>query len=179
MALKIGISYDNEKRIESGIKYGLIRSTYNGHTCVLEENLVEFVRTLLDVQTENIEDGIINLKVKEEIQIEKREDANYVYLSHFYNAEEEIAFRIKRLQKAKNIKKLSNIKSELKKIEKESEIELSEKQKEAIKLVNDNNVTIITGGPGTGKTTIIKSIIEIYESKRKKSDISSTNRKSC
>ena len=63
MALEIVISYDNDKRIESGIKYALIRSTYNGHACVIEENLIEFVRTLLDVATENIEDGIINLKL--------------------------------------------------------------------------------------------------------------------
>lgn len=168
MALEIGISYDNDKRIESGIKYGLIRSTYNGHTCVVEENLLEFVRTLLDVSTENIEDGLINLNVKNEIQIEKRDDSIYVYLSQFYNAEEEIAYRIKRLQESKNSKKIKNIKDELKKVEKNSNIELSEKQKQAIELVNNNNVTIITGGPGTGKTTIIKSIIDIYEKNGKK-----------
>lgn len=168
MALEIGISYDNDKRIESGIKYALIRSTYNGHACVIEENLIEFVRTLLDVATENIEDGIINLKLKDEIRVEKRENANYIYLAQFFDVEEEIAIRIQRLKETKNIKKISNIKSELKKIEKISEIELSQKQKEAIQLINENNVTIITGGPGTGKTTIIKSIIDIYEKSGKK-----------
>ena len=168
MALDLGISYDNDKRIISGIKYGLIRSTYNGHACVLKTNLIEFVINLLDVTTENVEDGLINLKVKNEIVIEEREDYEYVYLSAFYNAESEIAFRIKRLQKAKNIKKVSNIETELKKVESNSNIELSEKQKEAVKLVNENNVTIITGGPGTGKTTIIKTIIDIYEEKGKK-----------
>ena len=168
MALELGINYDNEKRVTSGIKYGLIRSTNNGHSCVLKENLIEFVINLLDVTTENVEDGLINLKVKNEIMIEKRDEIEYVYLYSFYNTEEEIAFRIKRLQKAKNVKKVSNIENEVKKIEKTSSIELSEKQKEALKLVNDNNVTIITGGPGTGKTTIIKSIIDIYEKKGKK-----------
>ena len=122
MALEIGISYDNDKRIESGIKYALIRSTYNGHACVIEENLIEFVRTLLDVATENIEDGIINLKLKDEIRVEKRENANYIYLAQFFDVEEEIAIRIQRLKESKNIKKISNIKSELKKIEKISEI---------------------------------------------------------
>ena len=168
MALDLGISYDNEKRVTSGIKYGLIRATNNGHTCVLKINLIEFVINLLDVMAENVEDGLINLKVKNEIVVENRENEEYVYLYSFYQTEEEIAFRIKRLQKAKNVKRISNLESELKKVEKQSSIELSEKQKESLKLVNENNVTIITGGPGTGKTTIIKNIIDIYEEKGKK-----------
>ena len=169
MALDLGITYDNDKRVESGIKYGLIRSTYNGNACVLKENLKEFVIKLLDVTTENVEDNLINLKAKEEIVIEKREDnQEYIYLSAFYNTEEEIAYRLLKLQAAPNLKKIGDLKSELTKIEATSKIELSEKQKEAIKLVNENNVTIITGGPGTGKTTIIKNIIDIYEGKGKK-----------
>lgn len=168
MALDLGMSYDNEKRVISGIKYGLIRSTYNGHSCVLKDNLIEFVISLLDVSTENVEDGLINLKVKNEIVIESRENGEYVYLYAFYSAEEEIAFRIKRLQKAKNVKRITRLKEQLKKVEATSSIELSDKQKEALELVNENNVTIITGGPGTGKTTIIKNIIDIYEDKGKK-----------
>ena len=169
MALDLGISYDNQKRIISGIKYGLIRITNNGHSCVLKENLIEFVIKLLDVNTENVEDGLIELRTKGEIVIEKRNDKEeYIYSSIFYNTEEEIVFRIKRLQNSKNMKKVTGLEKELKKVEKISSIELSEKQKEALKLVNENNVTIITGGPGTGKTTIIKNIIDIYESKGKK-----------
>ena len=168
MALEMGISYDNEKRVTSGIKYGLIRSTYNGHSCTIKENLIEFVIQLLDVSTENIEDGLITLKAKDEIAIETRDENEYIYLKYFYEAEEEIAVRINRLQQSKNVKKIRSINTELKKIESNSNIELSEKQIEAIKLVNDNNVTIITGGPGTGKTTIIKSIIDIYEKNGKK-----------
>ena len=169
MALDLGINYDNEKRIISGIKYGLIRITNNGHSCVVKNNLIEFVINLLDVSSENVEDGLISLRAKEEIVIERREDGTeYVYLSIFYNTEEEIAFRIKRLKNSKNVKKIISLEKELKKSEKISKIELSEKQKEAIKLINENNVTIITGGPGTGKTTIIKTIIDIYEEKGKK-----------
>lgn len=168
MALDLGIHYDNEKRVTSGIKYSLIRSTYNGHTCVLKANLLEFVIQLLDVTSENVEDGLINLSVKEEIVVEDRDGEDYIYLSSFFNTEAEIAIRIDRLQKAKNIKKVVGIENDLKKAEEKSSIELSQKQKEAIKLVNDNNVAIITGGPGTGKTTIIKTIIDIYEQKGKK-----------
>lgn len=168
MALNLGMNYDNEKRVTSGIKYALIKSTYNGHTCVLKSNLVEFVINLLDVSTENVEDGLINLNVKNEIVIEDREGEDFVYLSNFFNSEAEIAIRIDRLQIAKNVKQVDNIEKELKKLEETAKIELSEKQKEAIELINDNNVAIITGGPGTGKTTIIKTIIDIYEKKGKK-----------
>lgn len=169
MALDLGINYDNDKRVTSGIKYGLIRSTYNGHTCVLKANLIEFVINLLDVSNENVANGLINLHVNREIVVEERADGEeYVYLDNFFNTEAEIAIRIDRLQNDKNIKKIENIEIELKKVEGNSNIELSEKQKEAVKLVNDHNVTIITGGPGTGKTTIIKTIIDIYEQKGKK-----------
>ena len=168
MALDLGINIDNTKRIKSGIKYSLILSSYNGHTCVLKNNLIDFVKTLLGVSEENIENSIIELKVKEEIYIEKREEQEWVYLASFYKSEYNIAEKILNLEKSKNIKEINKIDKEIKNIEKETNIELSEKQKEAIKLVNSNNVCIITGGPGTGKTTVIKSIIEIYKKQGKK-----------
>ena len=168
MALNLGIGYDNQKRVESGIKYGLIKATYNGHSCVIKENLIEFIITLLDVTSETVEDNLINLKAKDEIVIEKREGAEWIYLQNFYNVEQEIALRLQKLNNAPNMKKIEHIENSLKKAEAKSNIELSEKQKEAIKSINENNVTIITGGPGTGKTTIIKTIIDLYEERKKK-----------
>lgn len=168
MALELGISYDNQKRVESGIKYGLIKATYNGHSCVIKENLIEFVISLLDVTTESIEDNLISLKAKDEIIIEKREGTEWIYLENFYKVEQEIALRLIRLDNAPNMKKIEHIENALKKVESKSNIELSEKQREAVKSINQNNVTIITGGPGTGKTTIIKTIIDLYEERNKK-----------
>ena len=168
MALKLGIDYDNQKRVESGIKYSLIKATYNGHSCVIKENLIEYVISLLDVTTEAVEENIINLKAKEEIVVEKRDDFEWIYLENFYSVEKEIATRIIRLDKSKNVKKIEHIENALKDIEKKSSIELSDKQREAVLSINDSNVTIITGGPGTGKTTIIKTIIDLFEERKKK-----------
>ena len=168
MAIQLGVEKENQKRVKSGIKYALIKITYNGHCCTLKENLIEYVKTLLNVNEPVIEDGIINLKVNNEIIIENRNGEEWIYLYSFYNAENQIAERITKLYKARNVKKVSNIEKELRLVEERTDILLSEKQKEAIKAINDNNVTIITGGPGTGKTTIIKSIIEIYKQKKYK-----------
>ena len=168
MAIELGVEKENQKRVKSGIKYALIKITYNGHCCTLKENLIEYVKNLLNVNEAIIEDGIINLKVNNEIIVEDRDEEKWIYLYSFYNAENKIAQNILGLDRYKNVKKVSNIEKELKLVEERTNILLSEKQKEAIRAINDNNVTIITGGPGTGKTTIIKSIIEIYKQKKYK-----------
>ena len=169
MALDIGIAVDNTKRVKSGIKYSLIRVSYNGHTCVEKKNLITFVQNLLNVSCDIIEDCLIDLNVTKEIVIERQEEnLELVYLYPFYKAECNIAEKIIALNNTENIKEIKKFKQELKQIEKEEDIVLSEKQKEALEAVNENNVCIITGGPGTGKTTIIKSIIDLYEAHNKK-----------
>ena len=163
MALKLGTDEGSLKRITSGIKYALIQISYNGHSCVILQNLEEFVVNLLNISIDEVENGIIHLKAKGEIIIENRDDdTEWVYLESFYNTEVAICNRLNKLSETENSKKVKNVEDEMKRVENENEIELSKKQKEAVQAVNDNNITIITGGPGTGKTTIIKSIIEIY-----------------
>ena len=76
MALDLGIEYNNEKRIRSGIKHALILMTYNGHCCTRYENLVEFVKKLLKVSENEIEDTLINMKAKEDIVLEERDAPN-------------------------------------------------------------------------------------------------------
>lgn len=169
MAIDLGMEPNNSKRIKSAIKYALIRTTYNGHTCTLKENLIEFVQQLTGVSSEDIEDSIINLKLENEIVLEKREDSQeWLYLYQFYRAEQIIAENLERLQKSSNSKKIHNISEKIRRVENKLDIVLSDKQKEAVELINSHNVTIITGGPGTGKTTIIKTIIEIYTEKKQK-----------
>ena len=178
-ALKLGINSDDEQRIIYGIKYGLLISTYNGHTCVLKNNLLDFVSTLLQISENTINDFLNQMKVKESIVIEERNEEKWVYLKEFYDAEMFIAAKLIRLDNEKNRKHIAFMEEKLEKIEKLNDIELLDKQKEAILAVNDNNVCVITGGPGTGKTTIIKSIIELYKNEGKKVALCAPTRKSC
>ena len=163
MALGLGVEYNNEKRIRSGIKHALYLTTYNGHCCTKYGSLIEFVKKLLNVNENDIEDTLINMKAKEDVVIEERNEEEWVYLTDYYKAEENVARRLIDLDTYKNIKEIDRFEKELELFEKKSSIDLSEKQKEAIQAINEHNVCVITGGPGTGKTTIIKTIIDIYK----------------
>ena len=168
MAMDLGIDEQSSSRIASAIKYSLILAGNNGNSAVIYENLLSYVSNLLRIGTETIENEIINLKAKQEIFLEEYDDKEWVYLDTFYTAEQNIAEKLIALDNAKNIKYIKNFKAELDKIEENENIVLSEEQKDAIKAVNENNVSVITGGPGTGKTTIIKSIIKLYEARKMK-----------
>ena len=164
IALELGVEIDNYTRIRSGIKYGLEKIGLNGNSCVLYNNLLNYEKDLLKIEINSIENAVINMKAKEEIYIEEREDGQeWVYSKPFYQSEKNIAEKIINLRNADNVKYIKNLKKDLEKIEEDINIELSEKQREAVESINENNVCIITGGPGTGKTTIIKAIIELYK----------------
>ncbi|MCI8396399.1 MAG: AAA family ATPase [Clostridia bacterium] len=177
-ALKIGVNQDDEQRIIYGIKYGLLLATYNGHTCVLKQNLLDFTSTLLEISPSTIEIFVNQLKVKGTLVVEERDDDDWVYLREYYDAETFVAGKLIRLDNVKNRKQITKIEEKIEKQEKQADIELSEKQKEAIKAVSKNNVCVITGGPGTGKTTIIKTIIELYKKEGKKVVLCAPTRKS-
>jgi len=168
ITIKMGMDLENDKRIRSGIKYALKLSTNNGHCAVLYENLIQFVKDLLNVSESMIENNIIFLKTKNEIVLEDRENQEWVYLYNYYMAEKNVAESLITLDNYLNVKEISNFEKKLKKIEKHSDLELSEKQREAVIAVQEHNVCVVTGGPGTGKTTIIKTIIEMYKQEEKK-----------
>jgi len=168
MAIELGMEYTNPERIANGIKYGLSIITTNGHTCVEKQNLIMFLIELLNISEDLIESEFINLRAKEKIMVEKRDNIEWVYLYEFYKAEQNIAQKLLTLNNAKNIKRISKIDKELKLLEDKLDIILSEKQIEAVKAINENNVCVITGGPGTGKTTIIKTVLDLYKKQGKK-----------
>ena len=151
IALELGIDVNSYQRIGAGIRYGLIVSSYNGNTCVEKEKLYEFVRKKLNVEDKYIDEVMINLKAVNKVVEEEIEGKSWIFLDEFYRLEKNIATRIYMMMRSKNVKYIKTFDLELEKVESQLAINLSDKQKEALKEVNNSNVTIITGGPGTRK----------------------------
>ena len=167
IGIKLGVPLDSESRIDSGIIYSLNNATDFGHTCLKEDTLLTYAAKILNVTEDAIQNGIIRLELKEKLFRQTIEDEEYIFRKSYYLAEENIANYI--INKSKvNKKKSSDYTKHIDDVSKENKIELSDEQKNAISESLNNNITVITGGPGTGKTTIIKCIIQILESLDKK-----------
>ena len=162
IALSLGFSHNDKRRICAGVIYCLYSAALNGHSFLPKGMLVENVVKLLDVDEGEAENAVTSLVFAEKIYIEKHTMFDAVYLPVYKNAEDYTAKRIKSYNNIykKDKKKVDKI---LGNIEKQQNIVLADMQKEAVYTVMDNGVTVITGGPGTGKTTIINAIIKVME----------------
>lgn len=163
---KLNIPFDDEKRIMYGIIDTISKTMLFGHTCVLKETLIENASVKLAIAEETVENIIIKMKTLQLIYTEKIEDKEYIFSSFLYTAESNIAKKIIELtiKKTKN----KNYEKAIERLGERLNIVLSEEQKSAVSTCLNNNISIITGGPGTGKTTIIKCIIDILTSENKK-----------
>lgn len=158
MALDMGIEDFSPSRIASGIKYALTLASRNGHTCVLEQNLLEYVASILGLEETTVKNELTALCYAREVIVED----GYAYLKPYYLAEENIAKKLLMMCND-NVKRLNSIEDKITRAENELNITLSEEQRKAVRDVFGNKVMIITGGPGTGKTTIIKVIIKLFK----------------
>ena len=159
---KLGVLPESESRIDTGIIYSLNNATEFGHTCLKEDALISYAAKILNVAESCIQNGIIRLELHEKLYRQTINDEEYIYRKSFFLAEENIADFIVKKSRSKSTKK-DNYAQYIDEVSKEDKIELSDEQKEAIHNSLVNDVTVITGGPGTGKTTIIKCIIQILE----------------
>ena len=167
IGIKLGLPLESESRIDSGIIYSLNNATDFGHTCLKEDTLVSYASKILKVTEDDIQNGIIRLELKEKLSRQTIDEEEYIFRNSYYLAEENIANYIINRSKIKK-KDINDYTRYIDDVSKENKIDLSEEQKEAILQALNNNITIITGGPGTGKTTIIKCIIQILENIDKK-----------
>lgn len=161
IAMSLGINPASKYRICSGIKYTLSRAAANGHTYLPEDKLMESTSRLLQVNIDNIEDALISILFEKQVFIEKKETVNNVYLSSYYTAENGVCKRLIELASKKFNHNIPDFDLKLDRMQSEENLKLAEMQKIAVKEAISNGLLVITGGPGTGKTTIIKSIIKI------------------
>lgn len=159
-----GIPKNSPLRIKSGIKYILNSAAYNmGHTYLTKEMLTDSVSTQLAVSKEEAENGITSLELSHEVYVDIISDTPVCYLSLFYTSEHYIARRIASLTFSVPIYTMDEdeVNSNIQAAEAESGISLDDEQKRAVVSAVQSGCIVITGGPGTGKTTTINSIIKV------------------
>lgn len=161
IAFDLGIQRENEMRLAAGIEYILRKNLLNGHTCLPRKKLVPVAAALLETSEENIDD--ICDKLIENLRLRtKTTTEDFLVLPEYFNAEEYIAARLcaakKYISSANCIDDL-----EIDYVENKLNIKFEQLQREAIRNAFGNGVFVLTGGPGTGKTTTLNAIIELFE----------------
>ncbi len=164
IAYTFGFPKDGEERIAAGINYILKHNLQNGHTCLPIEKLTATASKLLECELNEVK-NVCNLLVKSGIlkrMINKEKE--FIFLPRFYDAEEFVAARLAVLLKyAPPSEIMADIEIDF--IEQKENIKYEKLQREAIHTALSNGITVLTGGPGTGKTTTLNAIIKILESK--------------
>ncbi|MEG1801583.1 MAG: helix-hairpin-helix domain-containing protein, partial [Oscillospiraceae bacterium] len=159
---KFSIEYDSNERIVGGILYVLRHNTLKGHSCVPMEKLIETVSKFIMVEPEKIGRHIEELCDQGILVNETMDKVPFIFLAELYVAEMVIAQKLAELLEVK-AQASPRLASQITDIETINDIRYAPKQLEAIEKVCCSNVSIITGGPGTGKTTLVKAIIALFE----------------
>ncbi len=162
IAVRVGIRMDSDFRIRSGILYVLLQASTEGHTYLPEEELTRRTGQLLEVGEEQIEKQYMDLAIERKIIMKQGENQTQIYAASFYYMEANTATMLKQLNVSYEVPDLE-IEERVRRIEKQTGMELDEHQMTAVKEAVRNGLLIITGGPGTGKTTTINTIIKYFE----------------
>ena len=163
IAEKMGVAEDDEFRIKSGVKFTLSYFAGEGNTFLPQNILCEKTGQLLDLSIQLIEDELPAMAFSGDIRIENLDGRNVVFLEAYYMAEQNVCKRLAAINSAE-LKPISGgVDSLISRTENATGIYLSENQKHAVITSLNMGVSVITGGPGTGKTTIINTIINILE----------------
>lgn len=163
IADRMGVAKDDEFRIKSGVKFTLSYFAGEGNTFLPQDMLCEKAGQLLELPIEMIEEQLIDMAFEGDIYIEKLDGRNAVFMAAYYLAEQNVCKCLSAINDAQLKPVAGGIDSLISRTENATGIYLSENQKHAVKTSLQMGVSIITGGPGTGKTTIINTIINILE----------------
>ena len=163
IAAKVGIHTDSDFRIRSGIFYVLLQSVTDGHVYLPQEELLRRTMQLLEVEICDIQKYLMDLAMEKKVVLKEKEDGVRVYPAHYYYLELNSAKMLHDLNVSYEIAE-DAIEKRLQQIEEDAELSLDELQRTAVKEAVRNGVLVLTGGPGTGKTTTINAMIHFFES---------------
>ena len=162
IAAKAGIRTDSDFRVRSGILYTLLQASGEGHTYLPKEELTAKTVELLGVDAAVIEKNYMDLAMERKIILKQTLERTEIYASSFYYMEANTATMLRQLNISYDVAD-AEIEHRIHKIEKQTGMQLDEHQVSAVKEAVRNGLLVITGGPGTGKTTTINTIIRYFE----------------
>ena len=162
IAAKAGIRTDSDFRVRSGILYTLLQASGEGHTFLPQEELTEKTSELLGIDKDIIEKNYMDLSIERKIIMKQSGDQTQIYSASFYYMEANTATMLRELDIAYDVAD-AEIEQRIHNIEKQTGMQLDEHQVQAVKEAVRNGLLVITGGPGTGKTTTINTIIRYFE----------------
>lgn len=163
IAHRVGIHLDSDFRIRSGIMYVLQQASLEGHTYLPEELLTRRACELLGVDASGVEKHYMDMTIDRKLILKQSEAEVQIYASTFYYMELNVAVMLRELNVKYDFSETA-VEQRIRKIEQLSELELDEMQRTAVKEAVRSGLLVITGGPGTGKTTTINTIIQYFES---------------
>lgn len=163
IAMALGCSRSDKRRIEAGLVYALNMASAAGHTCVPEELLVQETVKLLQTEPEPVKELFKELIDDDRLRTEEVGGLRLIYPEYLYQAETQTARRLLALRDAPGKIKSVDVEKIISQWEREAGIQLAQAQKEAIHASLKYGVFVLTGGPGTGKTTVVKGILTVLE----------------
>lgn len=163
IAHKVGIHMDSDFRIRSGILYVLQQASLEGHTYLPKELLTRRACELLEVDADAIEKHYMDMTIDRKLVMKQTEDQVQIYASTFYYMELNVAVMLRELNVKYDFSETA-VEQRIRKIEELSDLKLDEMQHIAVVEAVHSGLLVITGGPGTGKTTTINTIIQFFES---------------
>ena len=165
IAKSLGADLDSENRILSGIIYILNHAaSLNGHTCVPEEEVISSAKELLGIEANTLSNVLNGLLDKSDLSCYKKDGINYIMTNEVAEDEDLIARNILRITRSAIHYGTTDIASLVEKVEDDLSIRFAPLQREALFSSLENGAMILTGGPGTGKTTVVKAMISIFKS---------------
>ena len=162
IAAKAGIRTDSDFRVRSGILYTLFQASGEGHTFLPQEELTAKTSELLGIDKNIIEKNYMDLSIDRKIIMKQSGEQTQIYSASFYYMEANTATMLRELDIAYDVAD-AEIEQRIHNIEKQTGMQLDEHQVQAVKEAVRNGLLVITGGPGTGKTTTINTIIRYFE----------------